>query len=563
MSMTAEQAAGLAAASRSQATAIEMQGNKLGLWNMWVAFLALLLGLPMGLYQAAERSGFFPGIESTAVYFASTSTHGVLLAFVLTTFFTMGFGYHTMAHSLKQRLWSPAFSWAGFWIAVVGVAMAASVLLTGQASVLYTFYPPEMAHPLFYLGAVLLVVGSWFWCADMIIAMTTWRKANPGKPVPLVMFATTINALLWVWTSLGVAAEALFQLVPVSLGLVTTVDPGLARTLFSWTLHAIVYFWLIPAYIVMYTILPKEAGGKLFSDEMARVAFVLLFIFSVPIGFHHLYMDPQQAAGWKLLHMFGTFMVAVPTFITGFTVLASLEVAGRLRGGKGLFGWIGALDWGNPVVVAGMLSLIMLTAGGWGGVINASYSMDSMVHNTQWITGHFHLIFGGTTVIMYLAGAYWLWPKITGKALYSRKLAVTQIWLYAVGMVTLTAPWHMLGIHFQPRRVSWTDQYAAFPEYAQAWGTYEAIMVVGAILVVTSGLLFIYNLVRTHLNSVPEANTRVEYAVAIHEPMRVPNILNSLTFWNWAMLAYMIVSYGYPILQFAFIGTPGAIPWGY
>ncbi|MEW6445164.1 MAG: cbb3-type cytochrome c oxidase subunit I [Pseudomonadota bacterium] len=563
MSITAEQAAGLAAASRSGATAIEAQGNKLGLWNMWVAFLALLLGLPMGLYQAAERSGLFPGIENTAVYFASTSTHGVLLAFVLTTFFTMGFGYHTMAHSLKQKVWSSTFSWAGFWIAVVGVAMAAAVLLTGQASVLYTFYPPEMAHPLFYLGAVLLVVGSWFWCADMIIGMTTWRKANPGKPVPLVMFATTINAVMWSWTSLGVASEALFQLVPVSLGISSTIDPGLARTLFSWTLHAIVYFWLIPAYIVMYTILPKEAGGKLFSDEMARVAFVMLFIFSVPIGFHHLYMDPQQAAGWKLLHMFGTFMVAVPTFITGFTVLASLEVAGRLRGGKGLFGWIGALDWGNPVVVAGMLALVMLTVGGWGGVINASYSMDSMVHNTQWVTGHFHLIFGGTTVIMYLAGAYWLWPKITGKELHSRKLAVGQIWLYAVGMVTLTAPWHMLGIYFQPRRVSWTDQYAAFPEYAQTWGAYEAIMVVGATLVVISGLMFIYNLFMTHFNKTQAADTKVEYAVAIHEPMRVPNLLNSLSFWNWAMLAYMIVSYGYPILQFAFIGTPGVIPWGY
>lgn len=560
MSITAEQAASLAAAARGSTSAVAAHGNKLGLWSMWVAFLALLLGLPMGLYQAAERSGFFPGIENTAVYFASTSTHGVLLAFVLTTFFTMGFGWHTMAHSVGKK---PLFGWLGFWTSVIGTAMAAAVLLTGQASVLYTFYPPEMAHPLFYIGAVLLVVGSWMWVADMIIGFTQWKKENPGKPVPLVMFATTINALLWGWTSLGVAAEALFQLVPVSLGLLPTLDPGLARTLFSWTLHAIVYFWLIPAYIVMYTILPKEAGGKLFSDEMARVAFVMLFIFSVPIGFHHLYMDPQQAAGWKLLHMFGTFMVAVPTFITGFTVLASLEVAGRLRGGKGLFGWIGALDWSNPIVVAGMLSLLMLAAGGWGGVINASYSMDAMVHNTQWITGHFHLIFGGTTVIMYMAGAYWLWPRITGKELYSRKLAVTQVWMYAVGMITLTAPWHMLGIYFQPRRVSYTDQYAAFPEWAQTWGPYEAVMIVGATIIVLSGILFVYNLFMTHSNKTPAANAKVEYAVAIHEPVRVPNILNSLSFWNWAMLAYMIVSYGYPILQFAFIGTPGVVPWEY
>ncbi|MEW6692229.1 MAG: b(o/a)3-type cytochrome-c oxidase subunit 1 [Pseudomonadota bacterium] len=560
MSITAEQAADLAAAAREPSAVVKAQGKSLGLSHMWVGFAALGLGLVMGLFQVMERSGFFPSLESTALYFASVSTHGVLLAFVLSTNFIMGFGYHTMAHSIKQPLWSPLFSWVGFGVNVLGIVLAASVLLTGQASVLYTFYPPEMAHPLFYIGATLVVVGSWFWVVDMIVGMTQWKKANPGKPVPVVMFGTTMNALLWIWASLGVAAEALFQLLPLALGLVDTIDPGLARTLFSWTLHPIVYFWLLPAYVALYSILPKEAGGKLFSDEMARVAFVMLFIFSVPIGFHHLYMDPQQAAGWKLLHMFGTFMVAVPTFITGFTVLASLEIAGRLRGGKGLFGWIAALDWGNPVVLAGIFSLLMLTVGGWGGVVNASYSMDSMVHNTQWVTGHFHLIFGGTTVIMYLAAAYWLWPKITGRQLYSRKMAVVQMWTYFIGMVVLTGPWHILGLLFQPRRVSSTPYDS---ELVAQWGGHEALMIVGAAVLVFSGILFIYNLVRTHFNAAPEANTRVEYAVAIHEPMRVPNILNSLTFWNWAMLAYMIVSYGYPILQFAFIGTPGVIPWGY
>ncbi len=560
MSITAEHAAGLAASSsRNGATAIQAYGNKLGLWNMWVAFAALALGLPMGLFQAAERSGFFPGIENTAVYFASTSTHGVLLAFVLTTFFTMGWGYHTMAHSVNKK---PFFGWTGFWVSLIGTVMAAIPLLTGYASVLYTFYPPEMAHPSFYLGATLLVVGSWFWVADMIIAMTQWKKENPGKPVPVIMFMFTITALLWGWTSLGVAAESVFQLLPVAFGISPTIDVGLARTLFSWTLHAIVYFWLMPAYIAMYMIVPKEAGGKLFSDEFARIAFVLLFIFSVPIGFHHLYVDPQQAAGWKLLHMFGTFMVAVPTFITGFTVLASMEIAGRLRGGKGLFGWIGALDWNNPFVLAGGLALLMLTVGGWGGVLNASYTWDVMVHNTQWITGHFHLIFGGTTVIMYLAAAYWLWPKITGNQLFSRKMAVTQLWMYFVGMVVLTLPWHVLGIYGQPRRVSATDQYSAFPEYAQMWGLYEALMVAGAVLVVLSGFMFVYNLLMTHFNKTPEANTKVEYAAAIHEPMRLPNVLNSLSFWNWAMLAYMILSYGYPIVQFFFMEGHHTIPWG-
>ena len=93
----------------------------------------------------------------------------------------------------------------------------------------------------------------------------------------------------------------------------------------------------------------------------------MLLIFGLPVGFHYLYVDPFQSDGWKLLHGFGTFMVAIPTLLTGFTVIASLEIAGRLRGGHGLFGWLKALPWHKPAVTGGALSLLMLTFGGFGG----------------------------------------------------------------------------------------------------------------------------------------------------------------------------------------------------
>ena len=61
-------------------------------------------------------------------------------------------------------------------------------MISGNASVLYTFYPPLTATPWFYIGLVLVVVASWIWCLLMIVAMRQWRSANPGKPVPLAMF---------------------------------------------------------------------------------------------------------------------------------------------------------------------------------------------------------------------------------------------------------------------------------------------------------------------------------------------------------------------------------------
>ncbi len=75
--------------------------KNLALSHIWVAFTAFILACFMGEYQVLERSGLFPPLESTQVYFASVSTHGVLMAYVLTTFFIMGFGYYTASTSLN------------------------------------------------------------------------------------------------------------------------------------------------------------------------------------------------------------------------------------------------------------------------------------------------------------------------------------------------------------------------------------------------------------------------------------------------------------------------------
>ncbi len=76
--------------------------RKLALYHLWVAFGAFVVASFLGEYQVLERSGFITALDSPTIYFASVSTHGVLMAFVLTTFFIMGFGYYTATTTLKQ-----------------------------------------------------------------------------------------------------------------------------------------------------------------------------------------------------------------------------------------------------------------------------------------------------------------------------------------------------------------------------------------------------------------------------------------------------------------------------
>src|ERR1700750_2582794 len=171
------------------------------------------------------------------------------------------------------------------------------------------------------------------------------------------------------------AVELVFQVIPAALGLVQTIDVGLSRTLFSWTLHAIVYFWLIPAYIAFYTMVPRAAGGRLYSGTMGRLTFILFLIYSLPVGMHHLLMDPEHGTGTKFIQVLLTAFVSVPTLLTIFTITASLEIAGRLRGGRGVFGWIAKLPWDRPAVLATGLAFVMLGFGGFGGLRHTGEGM--------------------------------------------------------------------------------------------------------------------------------------------------------------------------------------------
>jgi cytochrome c oxidase subunit 1 len=525
------------------------------LYHYWVSFGAFLPAVLLGAWQMLMRAPLLPPLNNPEPYYTSVTMHGTVMAYVVTTFFTMGFGYAVTATSLGRLVRGTAAAWVGFFICLTGTVMAAAAIVSGQASVLYTFYPPLLASGWYYGGAFLLIGGSMIWVVLMVLNMAIWKRDNPGLPVPLPMFAITATALLWAWAATGVLIELAGILLPRALGWTDLIDAALARTLFSVTLHAIVYFWLMPAYIAFYTLVPRAAGGRLYSDTMGRLTFIMFLVFSLPVGMHHLFEDPEHGSGFKYLQSFLTFLVALPTLLTIFSICASLEIAGRVRGGHGLLGWIGALPWDEPMILAVGLSLVMLGLGGFGGLINMSYAMNAMIHNTSWVTAHFHLIFGGAVVIMYFAIAYEMWPRITGRPLSSRRLARWQLWLWFWGMLITTIPWHIAGLLGQPRRIAIFDY--ADPLIARM-GPLVIVSMMGGLILLVSAVLLIAILVRSHFGA-RSIGAPLDYALAVNPPARVPSSLNGFALWNGIVLVLMVAAYGYPIGQF-FLLKDHAVP---
>jgi cytochrome c oxidase subunit I len=523
--------------------------------HLWLAFAGFGAALLLGEWQMFVRSPLSAWIGNPGWYYRSVTAHGTTMAYVFPTLVAMGFGYFVTEQALQRPMVGLRWAWLGLALVVIGTFTAIIPVALGLASVLYTFYPPLIGSPFYYIGVVLVVVGSWVWVALMSVNLYCWKRNHRGAPVPFAMFATVAGAYLWGWTAVGAALELLFQIIPVALGWRSTIDAGLARVFFSWTLHAIVYFWLMPAYIAYYTIVPRAIGGRLFSDRMGRIAFILFLVVAMPIGIHHTFEDPQVGAGFKYLHSVFTAFVALPTLLTVFTICASVEIAGRLRGGKGALGWLTALPWHNPVMLGAAFSFVMLGFGGAGGLINMSYQLNSSIHNTQWVTGHFHLIFAGAIVIMYFVIAYDIWPHLTGRALDSFALMRTQLWLWFVGMIVLTFPWHYVGILGMPRRMAFYD-YTDPAIAAQApWVT---MSVFGGAILVVSGALFLLVLARgqTAMRIEP---TAYRFSVAARPPRSLPAALNGFGLWLGLMMGLTIVNYGFPIAHL--LATSGtAVP---
>src|SRR5690606_8444547 len=107
----------------------------------------------------------------------------------------------------------------------VGIVMVDYTLFTNQASVLYTSYAPLQAHPLYYLGLALVVVGTWLMLVITLRTTLAWRRENPGKKLPLIAFAANATLIMWTLASVGIAIEFVGFLIPWSLGWLPGVDP--------------------------------------------------------------------------------------------------------------------------------------------------------------------------------------------------------------------------------------------------------------------------------------------------------------------------------------------------
>lgn len=542
--------------------AFDRRDGKLVIAHVLFAFAALLVGGIAGMLQGMVRGGTIT-LPDNIGYYELLTAHGVLMALIFTTYFIVGFLYSGVSHTLGGKLYPGVrkLGWYGYALMSAGTVLGVAMIVSGKATVLYTFYAPMKASPWFYVALALVVIGSWLSGFGIFLQYVRWKKTNKGKLSPLFGYMSVVTMLLWQIATIGVAVEVVVQLIPWSFGWVDNVNVVLSRTLFWYFGHPLVYFWLLPAYICWYVVIPRIIGGRIFSDSLARLSFMLFLLFSIPVGFHHQLMEPGISPFWKYLQVVLTFMVIVPSLMTAFSMFATFELAGRAKGATGKFGWLKKLPWKDVRFFAPFMGMLIFIPAGAGGIINASNQMNAVVHNTLWVTGHFHLTVATSVALTFFGIAYWLIPAVTGRVLTPamNRRGIIQVIVWCAGMFLMSGSMHTVGLLGSPRRTAYTT-YDDHPD-AVLWMPYHVAMAIGGIILFAGVVLIVWNVIG--LLRAPKGETEYPIGEVADASEPTPAYLERWGLWIGIAVALILFAYTIPLIDMfrSTVTSPGYVTW--
>jgi cytochrome c oxidase subunit I len=539
---------------------ISLEDATLSKSYIFVAFTALLLGGFLGLLQGLNRAGLLE-LPSWFNYYQVLTAHGLLLVVVLTAFFVIGYFYAGLSHTLGGLLPKVRkIAWTGFGLKIVGFVLAVIPILMNEASVMYTFYPPMAAHPVFYIGLVFIVLGVWACCIGAFIQVANWRKNNKGQHVPILSyFATGVFVLLF-FALMPVAIEVLVMIIPWTFGWVETINVMVARTLFWAFGHTLVNIWYLTAVSAWYVIVPKIIGGKRWSDILTRVVIIALVVMNITGGFHHQIIDPGISEAIKYMHVFMSLAIGFPSLMTAWAMFAVFERTARKQGGKGLIGWYKKMPWGDVRFLAPFIAMVAFIPAGAGGVAQSTNQLDQVVHNTMWIVGHFHLTLGMSVVMTFFGISYWLVPYISKRVLTPQinKLGVIQTWIWTVGMIFMAGAMHWVGLLGSPRRTS----YTTYGDNATAlsWDPYLMCLAVGGTLLIIGVILQVYAVINMMFFA-PKGETEFPIAEEEESATKTPYWTERWGLWIVIMLLVVAMAYVIPLTEFIVNAPPGSPPF--
>ena len=314
----------------------------------------------------------------------------------------------------------------------------------------------------------------------VIIICTVFKLRAPGMSLDRIP--------LYVWAMLVTAFTILFAMPAVALAssmlimdrLVAThfFNPGesgdvlLWQHLFWFFGHPEVYLIFMPGLGFVSAIIPTFARRPMFGYTAVVLSVIATGFLSFGLWVHHMFATNVPELG-KTFFTAASMLIAIPTAIQIFCWIATL--------------WTGRINYKTPLLFA-LSFFFILVIGGMTGLMLASVSLDSQVHDTYFVVAHLHYVLIGGAVFPLFRALYYWYPKFTGR-LMSERLGRWSFGLMFVGFNAAFFPMHVLGLGGMPRRVY------TYPA-EMGWGALNLLATVGALTLAVGILLTLVNAVR-------------------------------------------------------------------
>jgi cytochrome c oxidase subunit I len=355
----------------------------------------------------------------------------------------------------------PRLNLLSFYVYIAGALLAVYSIISGSIDTGWTFYTPystESDTSVLPMVAGVFIMGFSSILTGLNFIVTIHKLRSPGLTwgrLSLFLWSLYATSVIQVLATpvLAITLAMLFLEKAVGVGIFDPKlggDPILFQHFFWFYSHPAVYIMILPGMGIISELIATFARKKIFGYKAVAMSSIGLALVSFIVWGHHLFVSGQSEFA-TIAFSFLTFLVAIPSAIKVVNWTMTL--------------YQGKIDLQTPMLYA-LAFIWMFTIGGLTGVFLGLLSIDVHLHDTYFVVAHFHYVMMGGTVMGFLGGLLYWWPKMTGR-MFNEKLMRISFALVFIGFNATFFVQFIMGARGMPRRYyNYLDQFQPFHAFS-------------------------------------------------------------------------------------------------